>query len=123
VYNSGLGLAAGVAGARLRSCCSISAYSAAPLEIFLPTCPAVRDRPRRAHRPAGGGALRARAPHRWRGLADACAAAAPALVAVVALADLASGTAYGMPADLPWAIPLWARTATRRRSTNSLPRC
>jgi phosphatidylglycerol:prolipoprotein diacylglycerol transferase len=110
VYNTGLiGLVAGVAGARLAFVLQhLDAYSAAPLEIILPNLPGSF-----AVVPGVVIGLLAVALYvrvrgiAWRDLADAYAVAAPALVAVLALADLAGGTAYGMPTDLPWAIPLW----------------
>ena len=40
-------------------------------------------------------------------LADALAPAFLVSLALMSIADLLSGRAYGLPSDLPWAIPLW----------------
>jgi len=40
-------------------------------------------------------------------LADALAPAFLVGLALMSIADLLSGRAYGLPSDLPWAIPLW----------------
>jgi phosphatidylglycerol:prolipoprotein diacylglycerol transferase len=58
---------------------------------------------------------------RRKGVANRCLldALTPGFIvfaAGLALADLASGDAYGAPSSLPWAIELWGAHGIRRRS-------
>lgn len=110
VYTTGgLALLVGIAGARLAYVLGhLDAYRQAPLDALNPAIPGT-------FAVAPGLALglaaavlyvrRKRLP--WRDVLDAFAVAMPALVFLLALADLAAGTAFGRPAELPWAIPLW----------------
>ncbi len=103
-----VGLAAAVTGARLGHVArNLGAYAADPLAI-LSLSPVTFD-------PAIGllaGSVAAAIFGLWRGLPprptlDALAPGLAALLVGVGVAHLASGDAFGAPADLPWSIFLW----------------
>jgi phosphatidylglycerol:prolipoprotein diacylglycerol transferase len=101
-------LAVGVVGARLGHVArNLGAYTADPLAI-LSLSPATFD-------PAIGllaGSVAGAIFGLWRGLPprptlDALAPGIATLLAAVGIGHLASGDAFGAPADLPWSIFLW----------------
>jgi prolipoprotein diacylglyceryltransferase len=101
-------LVAGVVGARLSYAAqSLPAFAASPGSLFMPT-PSMLD-------PQGGllmGLLAATIYGSRKGLKlwptlDALTPGLAIFMSGLALAHLASGDAFGAPANLPWAIELW----------------
>lgn len=109
-YNTGgLALLVGIAGARLAYVLGhLDAYRQAPLDALSPTTPgAFSVAPGLAFGLAAAVLYARRKRLPWRDLLDAFAVAMPVLVFLLALSDLAAGTAFGRPSEVPWAIPLW----------------